>query len=100
MFPCTRLVVQAVTFATLLTPGAHASQNVFVSICCNAPSTAGVFNSATLAQTRTIVTGSGGDSFVLSPNGARMFVTVDNKQELQVIATESGTILATVSTPV
>jgi len=100
MSPNTRLVAQMVTFATFLTSAAHASPNAFVSICCNAPSTAGVFNSTTLAQTRTIVTGSGGNSFVLSPNGAKMFVTVDNKQELQVIATASGTILATVATPV
>lgn len=98
MSPSTRLVAQMMAFAPLLTSAAHASSNAFVSICCNAPSTAGVFNSTTLAQTRTIVTGSGGDSFVLSPNGAKMFVTVDNKQELQVIATESGTILATVPT--
>ena len=98
MSPSIRWVAQMVTFATFITV-AHAS-TAFVSICCNAPSTAGVFNPTTLAQMRTIVTGSGGDSFVLSPNGAKMFVTVDNKQELQVIATATGTILATVPTPV
>lgn len=100
MSPSTRLAAQMLTFATFLTSAAHASPNAFVNICCNAPSTAGVFNSTTLAHARTIVTGSGGDSFVLSPNGAKMFVTVDNKQELQVIAAQSGTILARVPTPV
>lgn len=98
MFANTRLVAQIITFATFTT--AAQGSTAFVSICCNAPSTAGVFNPNTLAKMRTIVTGSGGDSFVLSPDGGKMFVTVDNKQELQVIAPATGTILATVPTPV
>jgi DNA-binding beta-propeller fold protein YncE len=44
--------------------------------------------------------GSGGDGIALSPDGTKMFVTVDHKSQLQVIATVSGTILATVPVPV
>ena len=100
MFQRTQWVAPLLTFATFISTAAQAYPTAYVSICCNAPSTAGVFNPATLGQTRTIVTGSGGDGFVLSHDGTKMFVTVDNKQELQVIATASGTILATVPTPV
>jgi len=96
----TRWVAPMLTLASFVSIAAHAAPSAYVSICCNAPSTAGVFNPSTLEQTRTIVTGSGGDGLALSPDGKKMFVTVDNKQELQVIATASGTILATVPTPV
>jgi DNA-binding beta-propeller fold protein YncE len=75
------------------------SGTAYVSICCNAPSTVGVFNASTLTLSRNIVTGSGGDSIALSPDGKRIFVTVDNASELQVIETATGTILATVPVP-
>jgi DNA-binding beta-propeller fold protein YncE len=75
------------------------SGTAYVSICCNAPSTAGVFDASTFTQTRTIITGSGGDGIVLSPDGKRMFVTVDYASELQVISTATGAILATVPVP-
>jgi DNA-binding beta-propeller fold protein YncE len=59
-----------------------------------------VFNASTLKQTRTIVTGSGGDGMALSPDGKKLFVTVDHKRELQVIETATGAILARVPVPV
>jgi YVTN family beta-propeller protein len=101
-FRCTRSVARIVTAATFLSAAAHLqafSATAYVSICCNAPSTAGVFNASTLAQERTIVTGSGGDGLAVSPDGTKMFVTVDQKHELQVIATSTGTILARVPVP-
>jgi YVTN family beta-propeller protein len=79
---------------------ASSSGTAYVSVCCNAPSTAGVFSASTLKQTGTIVTGSGGDGIVLSPDGTKMFVTVDYKHELQVMATETGALLATVPVPI
>ena len=99
MSQCTRSVTQIVTFAAFLSIAAHlqaSSATAYVSVCCNAPSTASVFNASTLKQVRTIMTGSGGDGIALSPDGTKMFVTVDHKHELQAIATSSGTILATV----
>jgi YVTN family beta-propeller protein len=101
MSHCIRSVAQIVAAATLLSSaGRVIASSAYVSLCCNAPSTAGVFNASTLAQTNTIVTGSGGDGIALSPDGTKMFVTVDYKRQLQVIATASGTILATVPIPV
>jgi DNA-binding beta-propeller fold protein YncE len=100
---CARSVAQIVAFATFLSASAHvqaSSPTAYVSVCCNAPSTAGVFSASTLAQERTIVTGSGGDGLALSPDGTKMFVTVDQKHELQVIATSTGTILARVKVPI
>jgi YVTN family beta-propeller protein len=76
------------------------SPAAYVSVCCNAPSTAGVFNASTLAQTRSIVTGSGGDGIALSPDGTKLFVTVDRKRQLQVIALATGALLATVPVPI
>jgi YVTN family beta-propeller protein len=101
MSHCIRSVAQIVAAAILLSSaGRVIASSAYVSLCCNAPSTAGVFNASTLAQTNTIVTGSGGDGIALSPDGTKMFVTVDYKRQLQVIATASGTILATVPIPV
>jgi YVTN family beta-propeller protein len=101
MSHCIRSVAQIVAAATFLSSaGRVTASSAYVSLCCNAPSTAGVFNASTLAQTNTIVTGSGGDGMALSPDGTKMFVTVDYKRQLQVIATASGTILATVPIPV
>jgi YVTN family beta-propeller protein len=101
MSQCIRLVAQVVAAAAFLSTAARLpASSAYVSLCCNAPSTAGVFNASTLAQTNTIVTGSGGDGMALSPDGTKMFVTVDYKSELQVIATATGTILATVPVPV
>lgn len=102
MSQCTRSVTQIVAVATFLSIAAHLqafSSTAYVSVCCNAPSTAVVFNASTLKQARTIATGSGGDGIALSPDGTKMFVTVDHKHELQAIATSSGTILATVKVP-
>ncbi len=76
-----------------------ASSTAYVSVY-NAPSTAAVFNTATLAQTRTLATGSGGDGIAVSPDGKKMFVTVDLKPELQVISTATGAVLATVPVPI
>jgi len=98
-----RSFAQIVTVAAFLFTAAHlqaSSSTAFVSVCCNAPSTAGVFNASTLVQTRSIVTGSGGDGIALSPDGTKMFVTVDNKRELQAIATATGTILARIPVPI
>jgi YVTN family beta-propeller protein len=101
MSHCIRSVAQIVAAAILLSSaGRVIASSAYVSLCCNAPSTAGVFNASTLAQTNTIVTGSGGDGIALSPDGTKVFVTVDYKRQLQVIATASGTILATVPIPV
>ncbi len=75
------------------------SGTAYVTVCCNAPSTVGVFDASSLAQARNILTGSGGDSIVLSPDGERIFVTVDNASKLQVIETATGAILATVPVP-
>lgn len=90
------------SLATLLSPALYlqAFSTAYVSVCCNAPSTAGVFSPSTLTQTGTIITGSGGDGMALSPDGARMYVTVDNKRQLQVISTASGAVIATVNLPV
>jgi YVTN family beta-propeller protein len=101
MSQCIRLVAQVVAAAAFLSTAARLpASTAYVSLCCNAPSTAGVFNASTLAQTNTIVTGSGGDGMALSPDGTKMFVTVDYKSQLEVIATATGTILATVPVPV
>ncbi len=103
MSRCSQIAAQIVTAAAFLSTAAHlqaASSTAYVSVCCNAPSTAGVFNPSTLKQTRTIATGSGGDGMALSPDGKRMFVTVDYKRELQVIETATGAILARVRVPV
>jgi YVTN family beta-propeller protein len=100
---CTQLAAHIVALATFLSAAAQvqaSSATAYVSVCCNAPSTAGVFNASTFAQERTIVTGSGGDGIALSPDGTKMFVTVDQKPELQVIATSTGTILARVPVPI
>lgn len=98
---CTRSIAQILAVAIFLSTAAQLpASTAYVSLCCNAPSTAGVFHASTLAQTGTIVTGSGGDGIALSPDGTKMFVTVDYKSELQVIATATGTILATVPVPV
>jgi YVTN family beta-propeller protein len=59
-----------------------------------------VFNPTTLKQSRTIVTGSGGDGLALSPDGTKMYVTVDYLRELQVISTATGAILAAIPVPV
>jgi len=94
---------QIVPVAVLLCAATHlaaSSSTAYVTVCCNAPSTAGVFAASTLTHTRTIATGSGGDGIALSPDGTKMFVTVDYKRELQVIATDTGTILATVPVPI
>lgn len=99
----TRSVAQILTVAAFLYTAAHlqaSSSTAYVGICCNAPSTATVFNASTLAQTRTIVTGSGANGIALTPDGTKMFITVDNKRELQAIATATGTILATVPVPI
>ncbi len=103
MSRCTRIVAQIVTVAAFLSAAAHlqaSSSTAYVSVCCNAPSTVGVFNASPLKRARTIVTGSGGDGIALSPDGAKMFVTVDYKRQLQVIATATGAILATVPVPI
>jgi len=103
MSRCTQIVAQIVTAAAFLSSAAHlqaSSSTAYVSVCCNAPSTAGVFSASTLKQTRTIVTGSRGDGLALSPDGTKMFVTVDYKRELQVIETATGAILATVPVPI
>jgi len=100
MSQCIRLVAQVVAAAAFLSTARLPASTAYVSLCCNAPSTAGVFNASTLAQTNTIVTGSGGDGMALSPDGTKMFVTVDYKSQLEVIATATGTILATVPVPV
>lgn len=100
MFQCT---VRIITVAACIFIAANlqaSSSTAYVSVCCNAPSTAGVFNASTLTQARSIVTGSGGDGLALSPDGTKMFVTVDHKRELQVISTATGTILATVKVPI
>jgi YVTN family beta-propeller protein len=99
----TRSVAQIVTAAAFLYSAAQlqaSSPTAYVSLCCNAPSTAGVFNASTLAQTRSIATGSGGDGIALTPDGTKLFVTVDNKRELQAIDTSTGTILARVPVPI
>ncbi len=99
----TRSVAQIITATALLYTAANleaSSSTAYVSVCCNAPSTAGVFNASTLAQTRSIVTGSGGDGIAVSPDGTKLFVTVDNKRELQAIDTSTGTILARVPVPI
>jgi len=99
----TRMAAQILTAAVLLCTAAHlqaSSPTAYVGICCNAPSTAGVFSTSTLAQTRSIATGSGGDGIALTPDGTKMFVTVDNKRELQAISTATGTVLATVPVPI
>ena len=64
----------------------HALSTAYVTLCCNAPSTVGVFNPTTLDHARTIVIGSGGDGIALSPDGTKMFVTSDHKNELEVIS--------------
>jgi len=95
-------LTQMAVIAVLLCASARlqaSTGTAYVSICCNAPSTAGVFAATSLARTRTLVTGSGGDGIALSPDGKKMFVTVDNKSELQVILTATGAILATVPVP-
>jgi YVTN family beta-propeller protein len=46
------------------------------------------------------VTGSGGDGIALSPDGTKMFVTVDFKRQLQAIATATGAVLATIPVPI
>src|SRR5262249_25911488 len=76
------------------------SPAAYVTVCCNAPSTAGVFNASTLTRTRSIVTGSGGDGIALSPDGTKLFVTVDQKRQLQVISLATGALLATVPVPI
>lgn len=98
----TRWAVQIVT-AVVFGVVAHlqaSSSTAYVSICCSAPSTAGVFNAATLALTRTIATGSGGDGLALTPDGTKMFVTVDHRGELQAIATATGALLARIKVPI
>jgi DNA-binding beta-propeller fold protein YncE len=103
MSQCTRSVAQIVTAAAFVYAAAHlqaSSPTAYVSTCCNAPSTADVFSASTLAQVRAIVTGSGGDGIALSPDGTKMFVTVDNKRELQAIDTSTGTILARIDVPI
>src|SRR5277367_3757625 len=100
---CTRSAAQVVMVASFLSSAVHlqaSSAAAYVSLCCNARSTAGVFTASTLTQTSTIMTGSGGDGIALSPDGTKMFVTVDQKRELQVIATSAGTILARVPVPI
>jgi len=99
----TRSVAQIVTAAAFLCIAAHleaSTPTAYVSLCCNAPSTAGVFNASTLAQTRSIATGSGGDGIALTPDGTKLFVTVDIKRELQAIDAATGTILARVPVPI
>ncbi len=71
----------------------------YVSLCCNAPSTATAFDASNLTQTKSIATGSGGDSIVLSPDGTKMFITVDLTRELQVIEISTGAILAKIRLP-
>jgi YVTN family beta-propeller protein len=92
-----RIALPALIFAAAQL---HAAGTAYVGICCNAPSTAAVFAATSLVRTGTITTGSGGDGIALSPDGTRMFVTVDAKSELQVIATATGAVLATVPVPV
>jgi YVTN family beta-propeller protein len=95
-------ILSGIIFAALICAAMQlqASGTGYVAICCNAPSTAAVFAATSLARTGTITTGSGGDGLALSPDGSRMFVTVDAKSELQVIATATGAVLATVPVPV
>ena len=103
MSRCPQRVVRIVTFAAFLSIATHlqaSSSTAYVSVCCNAPSTVGVFHASTLTQARMLVTGSGGDGIALSPDGTKMFVTVDYKRQLQVIATATGAILATVPVPI
>jgi YVTN family beta-propeller protein len=103
MSRCSQIVRQMITAAALVSAAPHTQASpstAYVSVCCNAPSTADVFFASTLQQTRTIVTGSGGDGMVLSPDGKKMFVTVDYKRQLQVIETATGAILARVPVPI
>ncbi len=104
MFQCARIVarvvLQAAIFYTVAHLQASSSSTAYVTICCNAPSTISVFNAATLAPSRSIVTGSGGDGIALSPDGKKMFVTVDTKRQLQAIDTSTGAILATIPIPI
>ena len=103
MSPCSRRISQTIKAAAFLYSAAHlqaSPSTAYVSVCCNAPSTVTVLSTSTLAHTRSIVTGSGGDSIVLSPDGTKMFVTVDHKPRLQVIATGTGALLATVLIPI
>ena len=102
MYRYSPVIVQLLAIAIFLgaAPRLHASSGTaYVSICCNAPSTVGEFDAATLVRSGLIKTGSGGDGIALSPDGTKMFVTVDYKSELQVISTATGTILATVPVP-
>jgi YVTN family beta-propeller protein len=103
MSRCTQIVAQIVTVAAFLSTAAHlqaSPSTAYVSVCCNAPSTVGVFNASTLKPARTIVTGSGGDGIALSPDGTKMYVTVDYQRQLQAISTATGAILATVPVPI
>lgn len=95
-----QIVVTAAAFVCIVAHVQASSPTAYVSVCCNAPSTVDVFSPSTLAQTSTLVTGSGGDGIALSPDGKKMFVTVDYKRELQVIATATGAVLATVPVPI
>jgi YVTN family beta-propeller protein len=94
-------ILNRIIFAGLICASTqvHASGTAYVGICCNAPSTVAVFAATSLAHTGTIATGSGGDGIALSPDGTKMFVTVDARSELQVIATATGAVLATVHVP-
>jgi YVTN family beta-propeller protein len=94
-------ILSPIAFAGLICAATQlqASGTAYVAICCNAPSTAAVYAAPSLSRSRTITTGSGGDGIALSPDGTRMFVTVDAKSELQVIATATGAVLATVPVP-
>ena len=104
MFQCARFVsgvfLHAAIFYTVAHLQASSSSTAYVTICCNAPSTVSVFNAATLVPSRSLVTGSGGDDIALSPNGKKMFVTVDTKRQLQVIDTSTGAVLATIPIPI
>jgi YVTN family beta-propeller protein len=96
------LISQILAVAVLLGAAARlqaSSGTAYVGICCNAPSTVGVFNASTLTRSGTIKAGSGGDGIALSPDGTKMFVTVDYKSELQVISAATGAILATIPVP-
>jgi len=96
---CQFLAAPSLVLALTAAPLA-ASSTAYVSVCCNAPSTASVFNASTLTQSRSLVTGSGGDGIAVTPlriqetvNAIRAIAEIvrlmpDNEQDAMVLRAE------------
>jgi len=75
---------------------AQAAPAVYISNCCNHPSTVAVFNTGTLIQTGQFAVGTGAWDAVFSPDGVYAYVSNNVAQSVSVVQISTQTLVATI----